>query len=268
MAIEEKEFHSTSFDWGLWKGLMPYLKPYKKDFMGIFVDNVLCALIDVAFPLFQRYAIDSLVGEGRTDGLMLFGISYAALVVLQALTVVSFSRASMRLEMNFGRDLRRAQFVHLQKLSLSYYNATPVGYLLARTMNDTGRISGMIGWSVADLIWSVLYMAGSYIAMILLNWRLALPVLLVVPVLGLLTAYFQPKILRWNRQVRKLNSRITGAFNEGITGAKTSKTLVVEERNDKSFQELTDEMKRSGIRAARLSAVYVPLILFCGTVLW
>lgn len=266
MAIEEKEFHSTSFDWGLWKGLMPYLKPYKKDFMGIFVANVLCALIDVAFPLFQRYAIDSLVGEGRTDGLMLFGISYAALVVLQALTVVSFSRASMRLEMNFGRDLRRAQFVHLQKLSLSYYNATPVGYLLARTMNDTGRISGMIGWSVADLIWSVLYMAGSYIAMILLNWRLALPVLLVVPVLGLLTAYFQPKILRWNRQIRKLNSRITGAFNEGITGAKTSKTLVVEERNDKSFQELTDEMKRSGIRAARLSAVYVPLILFCGTV--
>ena len=152
MAIEEKEFHSTSFDWGLWKGLMPYLKPYKKDFIGIFVANVLCALIDVAFPLFQRYAIDSLVGEGRTDGLMLFGISYAALVVLQALTVVSFSRASMRLEMNFGRDLRRAQFVHLQKLSLSYYNATPVGYLLARTMNDTGRISGMIGWSVADLI--------------------------------------------------------------------------------------------------------------------
>lgn len=266
MAIKEKEFHSTSFDWGLWKGLMPYLKPYKKDFMGIFVANVLCALIDVAFPLFQRYAIDSLVGEGRTDGLMLFGISYAALVVLQALTVVSFSRASMRLEMNFGRDLRRAQFVHLQKLSLSYYNATPVGYLLARTMNDTGRISGMIGWSVADLIWSVLYMAGSYIAMILLNWRLALPVLLVVPVLGLLTAYFQPKILRWNRQIRKLNSRITGAFNEGITGAKTSKTLVVEERNDKSFQELTDEMERSGIRAARLSAVYVPLILFCGTV--
>lgn len=266
MAIEEKEFHSTSFDWGLWKGLMPYLKPYKKDFMGIFVANVLCALIDVAFPLFQRYAINSLVGEGRTDGLMIFGISYAALVVLQALTVVSFSRASMRLEMNFGRDLRRAQFVHLQKLSLSYYNATPVGYLLARTMNDTGRISGMIGWSVADLIWSVLYMAGSYIAMILLNWRLALPVLLVVPVLGLLTAYFQPKILRWNRQIRKLNSRITGAFNEGITGAKTSKTLVVEERNDKSFQELTDEMERSGIRAARLSAVYVPLILFCGTV--
>lgn len=266
MAIKEKEFHSTSFDWGLWKGLMPYLKPYKKDFMGIFVTNVLCALIDVAFPLFQRYAIDSLVGEGRTDGLMLFGISYAALVVLQALTVVSFSRASMRLEMNFGRDLRRAQFVHLQKLSLSYYNATPVGYLLARTMNDTGRISGMIGWSVADLIWSVLYMAGSYIAMILLNWRLALPVLLVVPVLGLLTAYFQPKILRWNRQIRKLNSRITGAFNEGIAGAKTSKTLVVEERNDKSFQELTDEMERSGIRAARLSAVYVPLILFCGTV--
>lgn len=264
MPREEKEF-DTSLDWKTWKGILPYLKPYRRELGRVFLCNLLCALIDVLFPLFQRYAIDTFIVGGQTGGLTVFGVSYAALVILQALLVIRFTRACMRVEMNFGRDLRRAQFVHLQELSLSFYNVTPVGYLLARTMNDTGRIATLIGWNVSDLLWAVLYMAGSYIAMLFLNWKLAVLVLLVVPVIVLLTGYFQNRILKWNRRVRKLNSRITGAFNEGITGAKTSKTLVIEEQNAASFQDLTGEMERSGVRSARLSAIYVPLILFLST---
>ena len=264
MPREEKEF-DTSLDWKTWKGILPYLKPYRRELGRVFLCNLLCALIDVLFPLFQRYAIDTFIVGGQTGGLAVFGVSYAALVILQALLVIRFTRACMRVEMNFGRDLRRAQFVHLQELSLSFYNVTPVGYLLARTMNDTGRIATLIGWNVSDLLWAILYMAGSYIAMLFLNWKLAVLVLLVVPVIVLLTGYFQNRILKWNRRVRKLNSRITGAFNEGITGAKTSKTLVIEEQNAASFQDLTGEMERAGVRSARLSAIYVPLILFLST---
>ncbi|BDF67687.1 ABC transporter ATP-binding protein [Oscillospiraceae bacterium] len=264
MPREEKEF-DTSLDWKTWKGILPYLKPYRRELGRVFLCNLLCALIDVLFPLFQRYAIDTFIVGGQTGGLAVFGVSYAALVILQALLVICFTRACMRVEMNFGRDLRRAQFVHLQELSLSFYNVTPVGYLLARTMNDTGRIATLIGWNVSDLLWAILYMAGSYIAMLFLNWKLAVLVLLVVPVIVLLTGYFQNRILKWNRRVRKLNSRITGAFNEGITGAKTSKTLVIEEQNAASFQDLTGEMERAGVRSARLSAIYVPLILFLST---
>lgn len=264
MPREEKEF-DASLDWKTWKGILPYLKPYRRELGRVFLCNLLCALIDVLFPLFQRYAIDTFIVGGQTGGLAVFGVSYAALVILQALLVIRFTRACMRVEMNFGRDLRRAQFVHLQELSLSFYNVTPVGYLLARTMNDTGRIATLIGWNVSDLLWAVLYMAGSYIAMLFLNWKLAVLVLLVVPVIVLLTGYFQNRILKWNRRVRKLNSRITGAFNEGITGAKTSKTLVIEEQNAAAFQDLTGEMERSGVRSARLSAIYVPLILFLST---
>ena len=264
MPREEKEF-DTSLDWKTWKGILPYLKPYRRELGRVFLCNLLCALIDVLFPLFQRYAIDTFIVGGQTGGLAVFGVSYAALVILQALLVIRFTRACMRVEMNFGRDLRRAQFVHLQELSLSFYNVTPVGYLLARTMNDTGRIATLIGWNVSDLLWAIRYMAGSYIAMLFLNWKLAVLVLLVVPVIVLLTGYFQNRILKWNRRVRKLNSRITGAFNEGITGAKTSKTLVIEEQNAASFQDLTGEMERAGVRSARLSAIYVPLILFLST---
>src|SRR5699024_10112267 len=109
--------------------------------------------------------------------------------------------------------------------SLSFYNVTPVGYLIAREMSDTNRIASMISWNLADLLWALFYVLGTFGAMLVLNWRLALVILLIVPAIAILTGYFQGRILHWNRKVRKLNSKITGAFNEGITGAKTAKTL-------------------------------------------
>lgn len=115
------------------------------------------------------------------------------------------------------------------------------------------------------MMWALVYVLGVFAAMLALNWKLALIIMSIVPALAVLTWYFQNKILRWNRKVRKINSRITSGYNEGIMGAQTSKTLVIEEKNLGEFQEVTEEMRTAAIRAARLSAVYVPLVLFCGS---
>ncbi len=171
----------------------------------------------------------------------------------------------MHIEMNLGKDMRGTLFHHLQTLSFSFYNVTPVGYLLTRVMSDTNRISSMLAWNFTDILWAVFYVLGTFAAMLALNWRLALAVIAIVPVMAILTGYFQNRILHWNRKVRKLNSRITGAFNEGITGARTTKTLVTEEQTADAFRSLTRQMHDSGIRAARLNAVFIPLVLFFGT---
>ena len=167
--------------------------------------------------------------------------------------------------MSVGKTMKRACFVHLQELSFSYYNVTPVGYILSRVMSDTDRIAGMVAWNVSDMLWAFVYVLGVFVAMLLLNWKLALIIMLIVPALAILTWYFQNKILRWNRHVRKINSRITSGYNEGIMGAQTSKTLVIEEKNLREFQDITTEMRTAAVKAARLSAVYVPLVLFCGS---
>lgn len=263
MAYEEKEY-ASSFDLRVWKGILPYLKPHRKTLVRILVFIGLCAVIDILFPLFQRYAIDNFIETGTADGLLPFTITYALAVGLQSLFVVMFTRGSMRVEMSFGRDLKRALFYHLQTLSLSYYNVTPVGYVLARVMNDTSRIGGLIAWALPDMLWAVFYILGVFFAMLLLNPGLAVFVILVVPAIAVLTLYFQNRILHWNRRVRRNNSKITGAFNEGIMGAKTSKTLVIEQQNFEDFEKLTQEMRRSGVKAAQLSAVYIPLVVFLG----
>ena len=264
-AFDDVEYNK-SFDLKIWKRLLPFLKPYRWVLLVLILLNLFVACIDILLPLFQRYAIDNFIEKGALTGLVPYLVSYVAVVTVQAVLVVLFTRRSMRVEMGVGKDLRRAQFYHLQTLSLSYYNVTPVGYMLARSMSDTEMISSMIAWGFVDILWALFYVIGVFVAMLLLNVKLALLVMLIVPAIAILTGYFQNRILKLNRRVRKLNSRITGAYNEGIMGAKTSKTLVIEERNHADFKTLTGEMRASSVRAARMSATYLSFVIFLSSV--
>lgn len=264
MRIEEQEY-TKNFDIRIWKRVLVFLKPFKKTVAIILIFNLVCSLVDIALPLFQRYAIDNFIEKQSLSGIWGFGLLYLIVVAFQFLSVVLFTRGSATLEMSVSKTMKRACFVHLQKLSFSYYNVTPVGYVLSRVMNDTDRIAGMTAWNFTDMMWALVYVLGVFAAMLVLNWKLALIIMTIVPALAILTWYFQNKILRWNRRVRKINSKITSSYNEGIMGAQTSKTLVIENKNLEEFKELTSEMRTSAVRAARLSAVYVPLILFCGS---
>ncbi len=271
-AYDEQEY-TKSFDIKIWKRLGPYLRPRRRAFGLLIVLNILTAMVDAALPLFQRYAVANFIEAETLAGLWPFAGLYLGAIILQSLAVMGFGNVSMGIEMYLGRDLRRRLFTHLQELSFSFYNVTPVGYLISRVMNDTNKIAGMLAWNLADMLWALCYLIFVLASMLLLNWKLALVVILVVPVVALLTGYFQNRILHWNRKVRKLSSRITGAFNEGITGAKTSKTLVIEAANDAEFRGLTGETRAAGVKAAKLGAVYIPLVLFCSTfavavVLW
>ena len=111
-------------------------------------------------------------------------------------------------------------------------------------MSDTNKIAAITAWDLIDILWALSYVSFAFLSMAMLDLRLALMVMVIVPVIAVLTTYFQKRILFWNRKVRSINSRITGAFNEGIMGAKTSKTLVIEDKNTHEFSELTEEMRK------------------------
>ncbi len=263
-AFDEKEY-TKDFDWAIWKRLLPILGRFRGRYFRLFGFTCVADLLASAMPLFQMYAIGHFITGGTLEGLAPFAACYALVIVALSLLVVVSTRQTMYIEMYLGRDLRRELFEHLQTLSLSFYNVTPVGYLLTRVTNDTNRIAGNLAWGLNDLVDMLIYVVSSFAIMLTLNWRLALVVILIVPVVAALTGWFQPRILHWNRKVRKLNSKITGAFNEGITGAKTSKTLVIEEQSIRGFRELTDTMRGFGVRASRLNAVYIPVTLFFST---
>lgn len=261
MAAYEEQEYDKPFSFRTWAKMLPFFKPYKKYFAITLGFNLFLAGVDVAVPLFQSYAIDRFILPGKLDGLWDFAMIYGLVIVFQTICVYLSVHAAITIEMNLGRDLKWAQFEHLQTLSFSYYNTTPVGYIHARVMSDTLRIATMVAWGLVDMFWALIYVVSVFVIMFLLNVRLALTILLIVPCIAVLTVYFQNKILRWNRKVRKLNSQITSAYNEGITGVKTSKSMGIEKENEEAFFRRTCEMQCAASRSAKLNAIYVPAIL-------
>ena len=266
MAAYEEQEYKKPFSFQVWAKMLPFFKPYKKYFVITIGLNLLLAGIDVLVPLFQSYAIDHFIVPDTLDGIAIFAGVYIGLIVLQTVFVYVSVHAATTIEMCVGKDLKWAQFEHLQTLSFSYYNTTPVGYIHARVMSDTLKIAGMTAWGLVDMFWAFVYVVSVFGIMLLLNWKLALIIMMIVPCIALLTVYFQNKILHWNRKVRKINSQITNAYNEGITGVRTSKSMVVEEDNQNNFFKITKKMHQAAIHSARLNAIYIPTILLFSSI--
>ena len=245
-----------------WAKLLPFLKPYSKTMAVILITMLVNAGIDIAYPLLSGYAVDTFVTPGTSKGVGWFAVGYMAVVLAQMTCTIVFARKALKVEMYLGRDLKKRLFTHLQTLSFAYYNTTPVGTIMARVMSDTNRIGGVFARSLVDIFWSAAYVIGSMCVMLFINWKLALLIIVVVPVIALLTLYFQKRILNINRQARKINAEITRHYNEGISGAKTSKTLVIEDKNTAAFREVTGRMRHTMVRGVLLNAVYVPIIGF------
>lgn len=263
-AYEEQEYHKP-FRLKVWAKMLPFFKPYKKYFAITLGLNIFLAGVDVLTPLFQSYAIDHFIVPDTLDGIYTFAFVYISMIVMQTISVYWSVHAATTIEMCVGKDLKWAQFEHLQTLSFSYYNTTPVGYIHARVMSDTLKIAGVAAWGLVDMFWAFLYVVSVFVIMFVLNARLAVILLVIVPCIAVITVVFQNKILHWNRRVRRLNSQITSAYNEGITGVKTSKTMGIESDNEEAFFERTSDMYRSAGKAAKLNAVYIPTILLFGS---
>lgn len=245
----------------IWKNFLIYLKPYKGTFLLLTSIMVILGLLDSIFPLLTKYAIDNFVEKNNIAGIEKFGLIYLLAVIALAVTVYFFIKIAGKLETQMAYDIRKLGFEKLQILPLSYYDDKAVGWLMARMTSDITRLSETISWSLVDLAWGFAMMTAVTISMIRLNYKLALITLSVLPFVAIVSFYFQKKILKAQRDVRKINSKITAAYNEDIQGAKTTKTLVREDINLKEFSEITGSMKTSAIRATIISSVYLPIIL-------
>ena len=237
--------------------LVPYMRPYGKLILWMVLMAFYGSAMDAVIPLFQQYAIDHYIADSTLAGLGWFIGAYVVVILTQTASNYISAFGACKLELSVGRDLKRESFNHLQTLSFSYFNQNSVGYVHARVMSDTDRIASTLAWSMAEGVWHSAYLVCAIVMMLILNWKMALCVLVIVPIVAISSMYFQKKLVFFHRQVREKNSRITGAFNEGITGATTTKTLVVEDKMEKEFDELTADMKKVSVRAMHFRAIFI-----------
>ena len=259
------EKKKASFSLAPWKQLLPIVLRYRRPLVVIIVTNMLLAIIDLLYPLLQSRAVDRFIVVGTLQGFGGYLGQYVALMTVEIVLLVAYFRSCMKVEMCAGRDLKEACFVNLQKLSLDYYNVTSAGHSLSRVMSDTAKIAEATAWTFPNILWALAYIPGVYTVLLMLDARLALTMIVLAPLVAGFTVYFQRRLIALNREVRAQHSRITSGYNEGIMGAKTSKTLALEDRLCREFEEVTAKSARAGIAHGRMRAIYVPLIVLCGT---
>ena len=213
--------------------------------------------MDAAYPLFNRYALNHFIGGQTLAGIGPFTCLYVSLLIFQGIINYVSSVECGKVEMSVDKDLRNDAFNHIQTLSFSYFNRNSVGYIHARVMSDTGLIGEVISWRMMNLVWNGAYVIGVLVVMLIIDVRLAALICLLVPIAVIFMMYFQRMLLDYNRKIREINSKITGNYNEGITGAQTIKVLGVEEKMIGDFKEETTNMRRMSIREAHFSALFI-----------
>ncbi len=250
----------------VWKEFFNLIVSQRKLFIMLLILNIVIGILDSVFPLFTQYTIDNFIVTRSLNGLKKFLLIFSIITVVQSINIYLFVALNGKMETIISYTVRKRAFENLQLQSLSFYDKKAVGWLMARLTSDINRISEIISWGFGDFSWGIAMMISVAISMLLLNFKLALVTLTVVPILAIVSTYFQKRILNAQRKVRKINSHITAQYNEGISGAKTTKVLSRESINLLEFSSLTESMKAESIKAAFISSLYIPIVIVLGSI--
>jgi len=259
----EQDF-SSRLNLAVWKRFLRYAGMFRREFILLACCLAGLALLENLTPLLTRYAIDRFILARSAQGMLPYSLVYLLIVVLQAGIIRFFLYFAGRIETGLNYEIRKAGFQQLQELSFAYFDRTPVGWIMARMVADTNRLSEVVAWSIVDIAWGMTTILVVVIAMFLLNWQLALSAIALIPILMVVSWLFQKRLLAAHRQIRKINSRLTGEFNEGIMGARTTKTLQRETANSGEFAETAGNLYRESVKASIFAALFMPIVSLLG----
>lgn len=256
----------SGLDLDLWKAVYGYIRHFLGKVYLLAAVMIGFAVVDVMPPWLIMHGINSFAIPRTTEGIGWLIAGFTVVGFFRSFLVHIMINVGGRLNQSLVYEVRRDCFNHLQDLSLSYYNIRPVGWLMSRLTSDCRTLGNTMSWGIVDIVWGVAMMFFMAVIMLFMNFKLALIVLSIVPVLLIVCYLFKKLLLAGYRKVREANSKITGAINEGVMGAQTTKVLVREEKSCETFENLTDDMWSVSVNAATRSAIFLPIVLVIGAV--
>jgi ATP-binding cassette subfamily B protein len=269
--FDEKEYGKLTGQ--VFKRLVKVLLPHWKWVVGFLLCIAVVSAIDSYTTFLSKDLVDNGITAGNKEAIVRTITIYAGMIIFQAACSFGFIYLVGIMAERVRYDLRKSMFNHLQELSLSYFSQTPVGWIMSRLTSDTERLADLLSWGILDMTWAIINIATAAVFMFIINAKLALIVVVMLPLLVVIAFRFRKVILKHYRESRRMNSKITGAFNESITGVRVIKALGREETNLEEFGDLTEGMYNASFKAAWLSALFLPTVqvisaMGLGIVLW
>ena len=262
---DEEEAQEKTYDGRLVKRLMVYVVAYKREFLLSLLLTVVTSVMSVGTPWMIKRAIDDGIRAGNAGTLRFWTFLFLGAVALEWIT----NRARLTVMAYAGTrivtDLRSHLFRHLHSLSLGFFNDYSIGRLMSRLLSDVGVLQDFVTWSITGLARSAFILIGIIVAMLILNWQLAVVTFAVLPLMFVLTNYFRRYVRQAYRAARQRLSLINGFLNESITGIRVTKSFAREPANARHFDDLNRSYFDANVKTTRLAAVFFPGVDFLGS---
>lgn len=262
---DEEDSLGKAYDAGLVRRIGHYLVPYKNKLIVAVILMIVTSILSVSGPWIIGKAIDDGIQTGNMSQLRFWTLLFASFAVVEWLT----NRARIAIMAFVGTkvvaDIRSELFRHLHRLSTNFHNNYSVGRLMSRLISDVGVMQDFITWSITGLFRSGFVLLGIIVAMISLNWLLALVTFAILPLMIILTNYWRLRVREAYRATRQRLSLINGYLNESISGIRVTKSFTREKRNMQHFDDLNQSFFDANVVATRLSAIFFPGVDLVGS---
>jgi ATP-binding cassette subfamily B protein len=234
--------------------------PYRARTAGALATLLAYTVVALAPPYLAKLAIDQGISENDLGRLTFL----VGLFLVAAVAALVFSSANTYLTGWVGErmlaDLRNRLFRHLERLSMGFYERNRTGVIVSRITNDVEALDQLVTDGVTSLVQNTLLLGGTAVVLFLLDWRLALASLAVLPVMGLVTAWFRSRSNRAYRNVRERLGLVTATLAEDVAGMRVVQSFTREPEQERAFRGVNDRYRAANYRTVVLNGIYFPAV--------
>jgi ABC-type multidrug transport system fused ATPase/permease subunit len=255
------EVSGKAFDFKLFKRILRYAGPYKKLFGYSAIMVVLLGALGTARPILVREAMDDYILKFDAAGLLNVTLLLVALLVVESIFQFAFSYATSYLGQAVIRDIRVSLYKKLMSLRLSFFDKTPIGTLVTRTVSDIESIASIFSEGLLTIIGDLFKIAVMLVAMFwFFDWKLVLISLSVIPVLYYATRWFQINVKRSFQEVRNEIANLNAFVQEHIVGMNIVQLFNREAAEMNKFMAINDRHRKANIRGIWYYSIFFPII--------
>ena len=260
MPDRDDEVLGKAYDSKLMKRLLVYIKPYKKYVFFAILFNIVVASLGPLRPVLTKIAIDNYIANKDYNGLFYIIILLVSLLIFQAVIQYFLTYYTELLGQKVIFDLRKQIFTHVQKLALRYFDKTPIGRTVTRVTNDVEALNSMFSSGIIEVFSDVFIIIWIFLFMFLMEWKISLVTITVMPFLFYGTFLFRKKVRQTYRDVRYHLARLNSYMQEHITGMNIVQIFHKAKNELNIFSGINKDHKDANVKSIFYYAIFFPFV--------
>ena len=254
------EVTGKAWDGKLFFRIMSYARPYRMLMLGAIALTFILAIVTAIRPIIFGYMVGSCIENPDAEGLLYWTFVLIALLVSEAIGQFFHTYVGHVIGQNVIKDLRVELFAHITRLRLKYFDTHPIGMLVTRAVSDIETVADVFSQGLLTIFGDLLKLAGVLVCMFVINWELALIVIIPIPILLVAANIFKKAIKKAFQEARTQVSRLNTFVQEHLTGINVVKIFGREEIESEKFKKINDKHKKAHIKSVWAYSVFMPIV--------